>query len=56
MPVRIETSHPPGYLDELIRSSSGARDHLVGLEDMSDDELDRLREEFEALKHRRSAR
>jgi len=43
-------------LDELIRRSSGARDHLVGLEDMSDDELDRLREEFEALKHRRSAR
>ena len=33
-------------LDELIRSTSGARDHLVRLEEMSDDELDRLQEEF----------
>ena len=41
-------------LDELIRSTSGARDHLVRLEDMSDDDLDRLQEEFEALKRRRS--
>ena len=41
-------------LDELIRSTSGARDHLVRLENMSDDELDRLQAEFEALKRRRS--
>ena len=37
-------------LDELIRSTSGARDHLLRLEDMSDDDLDRLQEEFEALR------
>jgi low affinity Fe/Cu permease len=43
-------------LDELIRSTTGARDRLVRLEDMSDDDLDRLQEEFEALKRRRSAR
>ena len=43
-------------LDELIRSTTGARDHLVRLEDMSDDDLDHLQEEFEALKRRRSAR
>ena len=43
-------------LDELIRSTSGARDQLVRLEDMSDDDLDRLQDEFEALKRQRSAR
>ena len=43
-------------LDELIRSSAGARDHLVRLEDMSDSDLDRLQEEFETLKRRRSPR
>ena len=43
-------------LDELIRSTTGARDHLVRLEDMSDGDLDRLQEEFEALKRQRSAR
>ena len=42
-------------LDELIRSTAGARDHLVRLEGMSDAELDQLQEEFEALKQRRSA-
>ena len=41
-------------LDELIRSTSGARAHLVRLENMSDDELDRLQAEFETLKRRRS--
>lgn len=41
-------------LDELIRSTSGARDHLLRLEEMSEDELDRLQEEFEALRQRRS--
>jgi low affinity Fe/Cu permease len=43
-------------LDELIRTTTGARHQLVGLEDMSDDDLDRLQEEFEALKRQRSAR
>ena len=43
-------------LDELIRSTTGARDRLVRLEDMSDDDLDRLQKEFEALKRQRSAR
>ena len=43
-------------LDELIRSTTGARDRLVRLENMSEDELDRLEQEFEALKRQRSAR
>jgi low affinity Fe/Cu permease len=43
-------------LDELIRSTTGARDQLVRLEDMTDDDLDRLEQEFEALKRQRSAR
>ena len=43
-------------LDELIRSSSGARNQLVRLEDMSDDELDRLQQEFDALRERRTPR
>jgi low affinity Fe/Cu permease len=41
-------------LDELIRSSHGARDQLLRLEDMSDDELDRLQQEFDALRQRRT--
>ena len=43
-------------LDELIRSSYGARDQLLRLEDMSDDELDRLQQEFDALRERRAPR
>jgi low affinity Fe/Cu permease len=43
-------------LDELLRSTTGARNDLVQLENMSDDELGRLHEEFETLKRRRSAR
>jgi low affinity Fe/Cu permease len=43
-------------LDELIRSNSGARDQLLRLEDMSEDDLDRLQQEFEALRQRRTAR
>jgi len=43
-------------LDDLIRSTTGARDQLVRLEDMTDDDLDRLEQEFEALKRQRSAR
>jgi low affinity Fe/Cu permease len=41
-------------LDELIRSTSGARDQLLRLEDMSDDDLDRLQREFDALRQRRT--
>ena len=36
-------------LDELIRATKDARDELVDLEDMSDEELMRLREEFRQL-------
>ena len=40
-------------LDELLRGVAGARTSLVSLESLSDDELDRLQEQFERL--RRSA-
>ena len=43
-------------LDELIRSSASARDQLLRLEDMSDDELDRLQQEFDALRQTRTPR
>src|SRR5947208_6376257 len=36
-------------LDELIRSIKGARNHLVDLEELSDEELDRLQKEFAHL-------
>ena len=36
-------------LDELIRATRGARNALVDLEDLSDDELARLAEEFRLL-------
>ena len=42
-------------LDESIRGSYGARE-IVRLEDMSDDELDRLQQEFDALRERRAPR
>ncbi|MEO5821116.1 MAG: low affinity iron permease family protein [Vicinamibacteraceae bacterium] len=41
-------------LDELIRSTSGARDQLLRLEEMSDDQLDRLQQEFDTLRQRRA--
>jgi low affinity Fe/Cu permease len=37
-------------LDELIRATKGARNALVGLEDMSDEDLDSLQREFERLR------
>jgi low affinity Fe/Cu permease len=37
-------------LDELIRATKGARNALVGLEDMSDEDLDKLQHEFEQLR------
>jgi low affinity Fe/Cu permease len=41
-------------LDELIRAVAGARTKLVRLEDMSDDEIEALRKEFEHLHKRLS--
>ena len=41
-------------LDELIRSTAGARNQLLRLEEMSDDDLDRLQQEFDALRQRRA--
>jgi low affinity Fe/Cu permease len=40
-------------LDELIRSTTGARPQLINLEALSDDELERLKVEFERLRQRR---
>ena len=37
-------------LDELIKHVQGARDSLIALEDMSDDELERLEREFRRLR------
>lgn len=36
-------------LDELIRATKGARNSYVGLEDLSDDDLDELNKEFKLL-------
>jgi low affinity Fe/Cu permease len=43
-------------LDELIRGVRGARTRLVDLEELSDEELDRLQTEFRALQERLNAR
>jgi low affinity Fe/Cu permease len=40
-------------LDELIRAVKGARTRLVNLEEFTDEELDHLHAEFEALRDRR---
>jgi low affinity Fe/Cu permease len=40
-------------LDELIRHMKGARNSLIALEEMSDEELDRLEGEFRRLRSRR---
>lgn len=42
-------------LDEVIRSLSDARTHLVQLERMSDEELERIEEEFEELREQDAA-
>ena len=39
-------------LDELIRALEGARDHLVDLEKLSDDDLKKLEGEFERVRKR----
>jgi low affinity Fe/Cu permease len=43
-------------LDELIRSVSGARNRLVRLEDLSDEELAKLEKEFARLRERSAKR
>jgi low affinity Fe/Cu permease len=40
-------------LDELIRAIRGARNQLVNLEEMTDEELDKLHEQFEHVRHSR---
>jgi low affinity Fe/Cu permease len=41
-------------LDELIRSTAGARPQLIQLEALDDDQLDALKQEFERVRERRS--
>lgn len=42
-------------LDELIRATSGARLHLMNLENLSEEELSHLKEEFDRLSKSRSS-
>ena len=42
-------------LDELIRAISGARNNLLDLEELSEDELKKLEEDFKRLRDRASA-
>ena len=42
-------------LDELIKGVGGARTHLVNLEELSDEELSALQEEFKRLRTEKSA-
>jgi low affinity Fe/Cu permease len=41
-------------LDELIRSTSGARPQLINLEELGDHELDNLKEEFDRIRRVRT--
>ncbi len=41
-------------LDELIRSTSGARPQLINLEELDDHELDKLKAEFDRIRQLRS--
>ena len=43
-------------LDELLRGVRGARTGLVNLEELSDEDLDRLQHEFERLRKRNGTR
>ncbi len=47
-----ETKATQLKLDELIKAVKGARNQLVDLEDLSDEELDRLQEEFVRLREK----
>jgi low affinity Fe/Cu permease len=42
-------------LDEIIRGTQGPRTGLVGLEEMSDDELEALHKQFATIRERRAA-
>ncbi len=42
-------------LDELIRATKGARQFYVGLEDLTDEDIAQLNEEFKQLAHRPGA-
>lgn len=39
-------------LDELIKSSQSARNHLINLEEMSDEELEELQKQFKKIKEK----
>ena len=39
-------------LDELLKSADQARDNLIDLEDLSDEELAKLEKEFKALREK----
>ena len=41
-------------LDELIRTTAGARPQLIQLEELDDDQLEVLKQEFERVRERRS--
>ena len=41
-------------LDELIRSTVGARPQLINLEEFDDDRLEALKRQFERIRERRS--
>jgi low affinity Fe/Cu permease len=41
-------------LDELIRSTSGARPQLINLEQLDDQQLDALKQEFERLREHKT--
>ena len=41
-------------LDELIRTTAGARPQLIQLEELDDDQLEALKQEFERVRERRS--
>jgi len=41
-------------LDELIRSTAGARPQLMNLEELDDDQLEALKHEFERLSERKN--
>jgi low affinity Fe/Cu permease len=43
-------------LDELIRGVKGSRTSLVGLEELSDEELDALQQQFTRIRHRHSGK
>jgi low affinity Fe/Cu permease len=40
-------------LDELLRSTAGARSQLIQLEEFDDDQLDALKQQFEQVRERR---